>query len=47
MMAHSHGAATHNGHGPTTTGRLALSSLVFGLNFLVQGRSEEHTSERV
>jgi cobalt-zinc-cadmium efflux system protein len=29
MMAHS--------HGPTTTGRLALSSLIFGLNFLVQG----------
>ena len=28
-MAHS--------HGPTTTGRLALSSLIFGLNFLVQG----------
>lgn len=24
-------------HGPTTTGRLALSSLVFGANFLVQG----------
>jgi len=24
-------------HGPTTTGRLALSSLIFGLNFLVQG----------
>jgi cobalt-zinc-cadmium efflux system protein len=29
MMAHT--------HGPTTTGRLALSSLIFGLNFLVQG----------
>jgi cobalt-zinc-cadmium efflux system protein len=29
MMAHA--------HGPTTTGRLALSSLIFGLNFLVQG----------
>ncbi len=29
MMSHS--------HGPTTTGRLALSSLIFGLNFLVQG----------
>jgi cobalt-zinc-cadmium efflux system protein len=29
MMTHS--------HGPTTTGRLALSSLIFGLNFLVQG----------
>jgi cobalt-zinc-cadmium efflux system protein len=29
MMAHS--------HGPTTTGRLAMSSLIFGLNFLVQG----------
>lgn len=29
MMSHS--------HGPTTTGRLALSSLVFGVNFLVQG----------
>ena len=28
-MAHS--------HGPTTTGRLALSSIIFGLNFLVQG----------
>jgi cobalt-zinc-cadmium efflux system protein len=28
-MSHSHGA--------TTTGRLALSSLIFGLNFLVQG----------
>jgi len=28
-MAHS--------HGPTATGRLALSSLIFGLNFLVQG----------
>ena len=26
-----------HGHGPTTTGRLALSSLVFGVNFLVQG----------
>ena len=24
-------------HGPTTTGRLALSSLIFGLNFVVQG----------
>jgi cobalt-zinc-cadmium efflux system protein len=24
-------------HGPTTTGRLALSSLIFGANFLVQG----------
>ena len=24
-------------HGPTTTGRLGLSSLIFGLNFLVQG----------
>ncbi|MDE3034208.1 MAG: cation transporter [Acidobacteriota bacterium] len=24
-------------HGPTTTGRLAFSSLVFGVNFLVQG----------
>jgi cobalt-zinc-cadmium efflux system protein len=24
-------------HGPTTTGRLAFSSLIFGLNFLVQG----------
>jgi cobalt-zinc-cadmium efflux system protein len=24
-------------HGPTTAGRLALSSLIFGLNFLVQG----------
>ena len=24
-------------HGPTTTGRLALSSLVFGVNFLIQG----------
>jgi len=24
-------------HGPSTTGRLALSSLIFGLNFLVQG----------
>ncbi len=24
-------------HGPTTSGRLALSSLIFGLNFLVQG----------
>lgn len=36
-MAHSHGAGTHPGHGPTTTGRLALSSLIFGLNFLVQG----------
>ena len=24
-------------HAPTTTGRLALSSLIFGLNFLVQG----------
>ena len=24
-------------HGPTTTGRLATSSLIFGLNFLVQG----------
>jgi cobalt-zinc-cadmium efflux system protein len=29
MMAHS--------HGPTTSGRLALSSLIFGLNFLAQG----------
>ena len=29
MMAHS--------HGPTTSGRLALSSVIFGLNFLVQG----------
>jgi cobalt-zinc-cadmium efflux system protein len=29
MMAHT--------HGPTTTGRLALSSLIFGVNFLVQG----------
>ncbi len=29
MMAHT--------HGPTTTGRLALSSLIFGLNFLAQG----------
>jgi cobalt-zinc-cadmium efflux system protein len=29
MMTHS--------HGPTTTGRLALSSVIFGLNFLVQG----------
>ena len=29
MMAHA--------HGPTTTGRLALSSLIFGLNFLAQG----------
>jgi cobalt-zinc-cadmium efflux system protein len=27
---------THS-HGPTTTGRLAISSLIFGLNFLVQG----------
>ena len=26
-----------HGHGPTTTGRLALSSLVFGVNFFVQG----------
>lgn len=30
MMAHSH-------HQATTTGRLALSSVIFGLNFLVQG----------
>jgi len=29
MMAHS--------HGPTTSGRLALSSVIFGLNFVVQG----------
>ncbi len=29
MMTHS--------HGPTTTGRLALSSVIFGLNFLAQG----------
>lgn len=27
---------THS-HGPTTSGRLALSSVIFGLNFLVQG----------
>ena len=36
-MAHAHGAHSHGGHGPTTTGRLALSSLIFGVNFLVQG----------
>jgi cobalt-zinc-cadmium efflux system protein len=36
-MAHSHGIGAHHGHGPTTTGRLAISSLIFGLNFLVQG----------
>jgi cobalt-zinc-cadmium efflux system protein len=29
MMAHS--------HGPSTTGRLVLSSAIFGLNFLIQG----------
>ncbi len=37
MMAHTHGAAVHHGQGPTTTRRLALSSLIFGANFLVQG----------
>lgn len=36
-MAHAHGTGSHHGHGPSTTGRLALSSLIFGLNFLIQG----------
>ncbi|GLH73925.1 cation transporter [Geothrix limicola] len=35
-MSHSHGSIP-GGQGPSATGRLALSSLIFGLNFLVQG----------